>query len=298
MFGLTAEQWDALSAIGTLVSAALALAVVVLTLVSVRHNGRMVQEMEKQRLAQSNPLILLAFDQQEVANGSDIVILVENYGGPAAQVRFSFRTPMLNSQRTDISQDPLLAGTLPIMRPGEQQPIRFDDFAAFFGPKYYLGEVKSSFKATIHSSDPSNGRSFEPSHMDLDLNHLAPVKPRGQAIHLAELASGPGWRRDSPPSSEEQAVYEGIRTKLMGWGVNRDVIAEWQAPNAIRPEFRRRGWWVSEFDGPHYNPRLVAVKQAGDWQGTVVSARGWDYRVVLVLALHKALEIDLQYVSR
>jgi hypothetical protein len=255
----------------------------------------MVSEMEKQRLAQSNPLILLAFDVEEQEGGRNIVVRLENYGGPASDVRFTFEPALVNSEDANIGKRPLLGENLPLVRPGEVRSVRFDPFGSYFGPKFYLGELSTSFMATIYSHDPYTKCAFDPTQIVLDLEHLAPASWVGQSYYPAQLAENSGWSKANPPSREEEEVYARSVATLQEMGVNKDFLTEFQAPSVLGHELDRRGWYVSSFDGTAHCARVVAVKRRGTHQGVVVKARGWNYRVTLVFALHRAIELDNTY---
>lgn len=149
-----AAKW---SALGTFLSAASALAVVVLTSVVIRQNRADLEEMREQRLAPERPRILVYFDR----DGDDIVVIAENFGGLAQSVRFYFDPPLKNHEGTDIGSKPPFATGIPVMRPGHRQTVVFAPFRAYQD----RWEVAS----------PPGSSDFFPSQFLVSLSYLFPL---------------------------------------------------------------------------------------------------------------------------
>lgn len=282
-----ADQWSALASVS---SSVLALFVVFLTLVSVRHNGRMVAEMEKERLERSTPLLLLGF---HIAPAEFIVLRLRNFGGPAAAVRVAFNPLLMNSRDEAVGTTPLLRGELPLLAPDDERQVRFDHYRRFFSIDYFLGKRVTTFKATVYARNPASGTAYPPASLILDLSPLAPVAVTGPVY--SALLSDRAWSWRAETSAGERAIFEETKAFLMAEGVPGSSFFEESAPsNELSTELDIRGCEVFA-DNWSGSSRLVAVKRRGRHQGVVVKADGWSAHVALVLALRKAMEIDMQF---
>ena len=161
------------------VSAVTSLMVVILTSFAVADTRDSLRESRAARRDQSRPQVLVSFEM-----GSKIELVVGHYGGgPARDIEFDFKPPLVNSRGDDITAEAPFSTGIPLMVSGERQRVEFD-YARHAYDKWVTAVKPDStvtwasrFAVTIKLSDPMAGNS---EYMDCTPNR----EPRAKSTSL------------------------------------------------------------------------------------------------------------------
>ncbi len=240
------------------------------------------------------PVILVrfrsTFDMERGAEKGRIWINIHNYGGPATDVVFSFDPPLIRSNGEDIGLRPTFLTGVPVVPPGWDQEVRFDDYDDYIDDLFLQGGRTYLFDATITSRDPYSGDFFPPTTIRMDLRHLSLQPLEGNWDPATEFRDERNWRTD-PRTDVDSAQLQRVLESFTEEEVPREVIGP--LDQHFRRSFQRAGWSVAI--GKHdIWWRAVATKQSGIHQGTSVGASAWSTQATLAFTLRKALDLDAE----
>lgn len=273
-------QWNVTASVIAAVATAVA---AFFAAVSARASRGMVQEMEKDRIAASQPVILLNF---EIRDGK-VWLRVANHGGPAERVHFVFDPLLINSRDQHVGARPFLGEGVPVVQPGFDESLVFDEFANYFDPRFYLRERITAFRVTVYAHDPATRKAYQPRTMDVSLLPLAPYPPAAM-VYPALVTEGRGWLHGAQPTEADLVEFEATKEFLVAEGLQSSFFD--QDIGWLRGEFTQRAWQlVTE---PFGGLIVVALKVRGPYQSSAVKAEAWSYAAAQAFALRRAIEVD------
>jgi hypothetical protein len=167
---LTSEQWAAVEALSTAITALVAVAAAIFAFVQVRQ-ARLL------RVEQSRPFVVANFEPSPVSS-KYTELVIENIGTTiATNVTIKFDRPLESADNVEgfeLSKSPLLTQGIPMMPPGMRVTGLFDSF-----PARRDSDLPMSYSATVKFSD-FRGKPQEPLTYLLDLNF------RNSLVHITE----------------------------------------------------------------------------------------------------------------
>lgn len=155
LYARTAEQWQAIGSVGTLVIAAMAAGFAY----------RQASEARRLRIEQSQPQVVVDFHNRSTI----IEIVIENTGPTTARdVRITFDPPLastlIEKERTELLTSKILTEGIRTMPPGKQYRLMFED-----GPDRYKREdLPRSYSATVTYRDTRTKEHQEVFVLDFD----------------------------------------------------------------------------------------------------------------------------------
>jgi hypothetical protein len=219
------------------VSAFNAIMILLYTRENILATKQMVTESRDGRLAQSRPQVLVSFEVETKLK--DFVLMIGHYGGgPARNVRFEFKPPLVNHEGTDIGAKPPFSTGIPLMVPGQRQRVWFADFSTYQldwlineSPQGIVS-IPSKFATTITLNDPlADDQEYKTTYV-LDLEHLLErQRPRWESVgpdHPLYQRYIGTWTQQEPaePEPEPEPEPAGSSSDLPQAGTVTDTQGE------------------------------------------------------------------------
>ena len=86
------------------------------------------------RRLQTRPQVLVDFERKpsQERGRERLVLAIKHFGGgPALDVQFAFKPPLVNHEKRDFQDDPPLSTGIAVMPPGYYHEMDFSDFLEF-----------------------------------------------------------------------------------------------------------------------------------------------------------------------
>ena len=171
-------DWQLISTTFTTIFTAIAALAAFLSARATRHT---VQEMERARIAQTRPLVLVTSRVQD----KEILIAIKNFGGPASEVRINSlqsSTPWADGDY--LNQAPLFSQPIPVLAPGEEITIHIGLFSDYwFSHSRDVGgaRIKTGWSGNpvvfvfdLSYEDPFTGQQYTETSRQVSIRHFAP----------------------------------------------------------------------------------------------------------------------------
>jgi hypothetical protein len=142
------------------------------------------REATQARIAETRPLVLLTTRRE----GDVVVLVIRNFGGPAAAVSLKFLDLIPSSRGEDPTDSPIFTQPIPVLTPGEELtlPIAYwPDYWFTFGSDAAGARIANGwsgnpvyFRFDLRYRDPFTGTSYDEVGQ-VSIHHLAPTLADG-----------------------------------------------------------------------------------------------------------------------
>lgn len=191
MWSIT-EFWDSLrnlnlqdwGNVGTILAAIAGAVAATAAMSSARATQRTVREMESARIAQSRPLILITARRET----NHIVLVMKNYGGPAADVHARFAGHVAWAAGDNLNDAPLFQQPIPVLSPSEEFTLILGQWPEYWftysrdasGAPVPTGWSGNPVEFSFHLSyrDPFTNKIYSDDSGKVSIRPFMPTAPR------------------------------------------------------------------------------------------------------------------------